>query len=579
MYITHVYVLVWKTVQCQNGAYVYSKLVRMEEEEKLLISKSGFSATGLVNNLLHDSDFSDVTLVCEDNQHISAHRSVLSCSSPFLRQLLYSSQQQSTYLYLGQAHTEEVVALLQFIYLGSCAVQKSRLGSLKTLAAGLGVEGFQDRTLADSDFGNETIQKKIDTTETKTETEIINYDKYSDHIELTQTSPFEQTSDDLSSKEKWGVPEQTLMKENIAIKVEESATKQKNMEKKKRKTQKYDWPYVELPLPDESGRFCCNECGKTFKSKYRLRDHKLSYHEGFTFDCDQCPKQFKGTDSLDIHRNFFHGGLNLSCSVCGLIFTSLQRLNVHNQQIPCNVCIFISCSSKSLTKHCNTIHNPKFFDGLYHCDECDYTSTKNRHLYQHKYSTHRDNIFTCEQCNHQVKSNESLKNHLKTKHLHMYSFCELCDFKTTLHKKLKYHMQWIHEGIGYSCTMCEYKGKSRAVLKRHTIIKHDLKKQHCKQCSFECAFDSSLRRHVRTKHEGKIFQCPKCNFTATQNNPVLNHIKRVHDGLTWDCSICSKPFSAPDYLRHHLKKTHNEQQGTTTTAVKYEEKNPTVLTK
>ena len=50
--------------------------------------------------LTSDFDFSDVTLVCADNQHLPAHRAVLCATSSFLRKLLYDSQQQRTFLYL-----------------------------------------------------------------------------------------------------------------------------------------------------------------------------------------------------------------------------------------------------------------------------------------------------------------------------------------------------------------------------------------------------------------------------------------------------------------------------------------------
>ena len=375
------------------------------------VLKLDFSATNVINNLLHDSDFSDVTLVCGDNQYISAHRAVLSCSSPFLRRLLYDSQQQSTFLYLGQAQTEEVEALLKFIYLGSCAVHKSRLEALKTLAAGLGVEGFQDSVSDDTDFQMEPIQKDvekfIDVHLNSPETDnMISDDNYSEPKEETRRSPFRKTSDYVDSQENLKVsvgvegfedivsddtdfqkepiqkevekyidvhfnpPETdniipdddysepkeetyisplsktfeyvdsqenlnvsektfgkvTFMTENKSLKIEDSDVGQELIKKKKIKKQKHDRPFVDLPFPDESGNFFCNECDKTFKSKYNLRDHKLSYHEGFTYDCDQCTKQFKSTASLDEHRNSIHRGLYLSCTVCGLNFTSERRL-------------------------------------------------------------------------------------------------------------------------------------------------------------------------------------------------------------------------------------------------------------
>ena len=79
------------------------------------------------NKLFCDPDFSDVTLVCADNQHLPAHRAVLCASSSLLRELLYDSQQQRTFLCLARVLQEDMRTLLQFIYLGNCSVLKTRL--------------------------------------------------------------------------------------------------------------------------------------------------------------------------------------------------------------------------------------------------------------------------------------------------------------------------------------------------------------------------------------------------------------------------------------------------------------------
>ena len=94
------------------------------------------------DKLFSDLDFSDVALVCADNQHVPAHRAVLCASSGFLRELLYDSQQQRTFLYLGRVHHEDLKLLIEFIYVGACSVLKIRLGNVIALAAELEITGF-----------------------------------------------------------------------------------------------------------------------------------------------------------------------------------------------------------------------------------------------------------------------------------------------------------------------------------------------------------------------------------------------------------------------------------------------------
>ena len=58
--------------------------------EKLCIQGNDFKQN--VNNafrrLQNDTDFSDVTLVCEDGQQIQAHKVILAASSPFFEDIL-----------------------------------------------------------------------------------------------------------------------------------------------------------------------------------------------------------------------------------------------------------------------------------------------------------------------------------------------------------------------------------------------------------------------------------------------------------------------------------------------------------
>ena len=97
------------------------------------------------SQLYADSDFSDVTLVCGDNQHLPAHRAVLCASSTFLRQLLYDSQHQRTFLYLGPVAYEDLRSLLELMYLGSCSVLRVRREAVLALAFTLGVEGVLEK--------------------------------------------------------------------------------------------------------------------------------------------------------------------------------------------------------------------------------------------------------------------------------------------------------------------------------------------------------------------------------------------------------------------------------------------------
>jgi hypothetical protein len=75
------------------------------------------SEHSLASKLFADSDFTDVTLISDDNQHISVHRAVLSANSIFFRCIFYSSLQQTMIIHNVSASFLTTQALVKFIYL------------------------------------------------------------------------------------------------------------------------------------------------------------------------------------------------------------------------------------------------------------------------------------------------------------------------------------------------------------------------------------------------------------------------------------------------------------------------------
>ena len=108
----------------------------MNISKHLKIYKSTEATCDVGSQLFSDSDFCDVTLVCVDNQHLPAHRAVLCANSSFLRILLYDSQQQRTFLYLGSVQSEDLLALLEVMYLGGSSMKRDRMEVVLALAAG-----------------------------------------------------------------------------------------------------------------------------------------------------------------------------------------------------------------------------------------------------------------------------------------------------------------------------------------------------------------------------------------------------------------------------------------------------------
>ena len=91
--------------------------------------------------LREDKDFFDVTLACDDSQ-IQAHKVILSACSPFFRNVLRKHPHQHPLLYLKGVSYNEILSVLNFMYLGEVNVAQEELNSFLEVAESLKVKGL-----------------------------------------------------------------------------------------------------------------------------------------------------------------------------------------------------------------------------------------------------------------------------------------------------------------------------------------------------------------------------------------------------------------------------------------------------
>ena len=164
-----------------------------------------------VNTLFLDTDFTDVTLVSEDNKHVSTHRAILSASSKFLRSLLYTSLQESMITYNVEAGFDIIRALVEYMYLGHCTVEEDKKEQLYLLAKLWGIElvlnktdtgvnldkGIPDITENSSEDKSEIALKqsnKQKICKTFNENELDVFDPKKPKIETPDTRPLDQAN-------------------------------------------------------------------------------------------------------------------------------------------------------------------------------------------------------------------------------------------------------------------------------------------------------------------------------------------------------------------------------------------------
>ena len=91
--------------------------------------------------LRNDTDFADVTLVCED-QSIKAHKLILSACSPLFKKLLKTHPHPQPLIFMRGIKSSSLAAIVDFIYLGEANVFQEEFESFLALAEELQLKGL-----------------------------------------------------------------------------------------------------------------------------------------------------------------------------------------------------------------------------------------------------------------------------------------------------------------------------------------------------------------------------------------------------------------------------------------------------
>jgi len=128
----------------------------METSEKFCLRWNEFETniSSAFRELREEKDFFDVTLACDDSQ-IQAHKVILSACSPFFRNVLRRNPHQHPLLYLKGVSYNELLSVLNFMYLGEVNVAQDELNSFLTVAEDLRVKGLTQG----SSVGGETLKR------------------------------------------------------------------------------------------------------------------------------------------------------------------------------------------------------------------------------------------------------------------------------------------------------------------------------------------------------------------------------------------------------------------------------------
>ena len=116
----------------------------MNNSDKLCLQWNDFreNISTSFGQLRTDRDLTDVTLACEDGSQVEVHKVVLAASSPFFMNLLKKNKHKHPLIYMRGLKSNDMLAILDFLYLGEANIFQESLDSFLALAEELQLKGL-----------------------------------------------------------------------------------------------------------------------------------------------------------------------------------------------------------------------------------------------------------------------------------------------------------------------------------------------------------------------------------------------------------------------------------------------------
>ena len=245
--------------------------------EKLCLKWSDFRKSAVTTfwDLKEDTEFSDVTLVSEDGQHVESHKVILAASSPFFKNMLRGNRHLHPLVFMKGTSLKDLKSLLEFIYCGETKICQNNLDAFLAIAEELKIKGLARNTTF-----NHIVEEE-------------------GAVEQRHSAP-EDTEDQILEKDI------SVKNENFDINVR--VNKYFNANELDEKIESLMNKSQNMMRNGESRRraFTCTVCGKEDKSS-NIKDHIETNHlEGVCLSCNLCEKTFKSRKNLRHHTAAHH---------------------------------------------------------------------------------------------------------------------------------------------------------------------------------------------------------------------------------------------------------------------------------
>ena len=251
--------------------------------EKLCLKWNDYqdNTSNAFKSLKNDKEFSDVTLVCDDGRQTNAHKIILSNSSPFFKEILSINKHPHPLIYMRGLKSEDLMAIVDFIYIGEANIFQENLDTFLALAEELKLKGLMGGPVSE----NEAKEKS------KLAHEVSKINHKKEKFYTKNPSHLGENGSSILEKER-----RLVISNEFSGNFEELEEKIKSMMEKSSRR---------IPSGKEMA-LLCKVCGKEGTNK-NIKDHIEVHHiEGLVIPCDVCEKTFRSRNSLRMQKRQNH---------------------------------------------------------------------------------------------------------------------------------------------------------------------------------------------------------------------------------------------------------------------------------
>ena len=222
-------------------------------------------------NLHKNMDFADVTLLCEEDKQVEAHKILLSACSSFFSTVLKRNKHPHPMIYMRGVRSKDLLAIVDFIYQGEANIYQEDLDGFLALAEELQLKGLYSTGDVTNDI-EEPVQKPTIMEDGRNE-------MFRKKSEISQLDPKYEEKNAVNSIIPVGADMENIKAQIISM-----------MER----------------VVDGEKKWKCTICGKSSKDKQDVARHVEIHIEGISYPCNQCGTVCSSSNSHKTHVSNKH---------------------------------------------------------------------------------------------------------------------------------------------------------------------------------------------------------------------------------------------------------------------------------